>query len=166
MAITHDQGMATLGDLVKDVRVVMFTTREAHGELRSRPMTTQGGDPIDDGALWFFMSRHGDPVAQLEAHPAVNLAYAHPGDDIYVSISGIASVVDDDAKKAALWSPFAKAWFPGGVTDPDLALVKVVIGTAHYWQVKESKFVQLFEIAKAAITGTRPVLGQEGLVGT
>ena len=33
-----------------------------------------------------------------------------------------------------------------------LALVKVTIVRAHYWDVKFSKIVQLYDIAKAAIT--------------
>ena len=37
----------------------------------------------------------------------------------------LARFVEDQAQKEALWSPMAKAWFPGGVTDPDLALLAV-----------------------------------------
>jgi len=34
---THEQ----LWDLIKDIKFSMFTTRDAHGHLHSRPMTTQ-----------------------------------------------------------------------------------------------------------------------------
>ena len=49
-----------------------------------------------------------------------------------------------------------EAWFPGGPTDPDLALVQVQIVHANYWDVKESKLVQLYEMAKAVVTGKPP----------
>ena len=39
----------------------------------------------------------------------------------------------------------------------DLALVRVAITHANYWDVKESKIVQLYKMAKAAVTGTPPV---------
>ena len=64
--------------------------------------------------------------------------------------------VDDAGKKKELWNKIAEAWFPGGPTDPDLALVQVRIVHANYWDVKSSKLVQLFAMAKAAVTGKPP----------
>lgn len=145
-----------LWDLVKDIRFAMFTTRHANGHLHSRPMTTQNSNLDEDQNLWFFMSRKGQPVADLIADPSVNVAYADTGDDSYVSVSGTAAVVEDMAKKQQLWSKMAEAWFPGGVNDSDLALVCVKISHANYWDVKESKIVQLYQMAKAAITGKPP----------
>ena len=36
----------------------------------------------------------------------------------------VAIIDDDPAKKQQLWSKMVEAWFPGGVDDPDLALVR------------------------------------------
>jgi len=145
-----------LWDLIKDIRFAMFTTRHGNGHLHSRPMTTQNSKLDEDSNLWFFMSRKGEPVADLMAEPSVNVAYADTGADSYVSVSGTAAVVDDIAKKQQLWSKMAEAWFPGGVDDSDLALVRVTITHANYWDVKESKIVQLYQMAKAAVTGKPP----------
>jgi general stress protein 26 len=65
-------------------------------------------------------------------------------------------VIEDTAKKQRLWTKLAEAWFPGGIGDPDLALVRVRIVQANFWDVKESKIVQLYQVAKAAITGRPP----------
>ena len=145
-----------LWDLIKDIRFAMFTTRRSNGHLHSRPMTTQNSKLDEDSNLWFFMSRKGEPVADLLADPIVNVVYADPGADSYVSVSGTASVVEDMAKKQRLWSKMAEAWFPGGAADADLALVCVKIVYANYWDVKESKIVQLYQMAKAAVTGKPP----------
>ena len=155
------QARKRLWDLIKDIRFAMFTARHGNGHLHARPMTTQNSTVDQDDSLWFFMSRRGEPVADLAADPVVNVSYAHPGSDRYVSVSGTASVVDDLAKKQQLWSKMAEAWFPGGVGDPDLALVQVKIVHAHYWDVTENKIVQLFHMAKAALTGKPPKLGEE-----
>ena len=154
---------ARLWDLIHDIRFAMFTTRHSNGHLHSRPVTTQNSAVDEDASLWFFMSRSGAPVADLQADPVVNVGYADPGKDRYVSVSGKASVVEDMAKKNQLWSKFAEAWFPAGVNDPDLALVQVKIIHADYWDVKESKVVQLYKMAKAVFTGEKPRdLGEHG----
>jgi general stress protein 26 len=155
-----------LWKLIKDIRFAMFTTRHgSNGHLHSRPMTTQNKSLDGDGSLWFFLSRKGDPVDDIEADGTVNVVYANPSSDTYVSVSGDAAIVEDAAKKAQLWSKLAEAWFPGGSSDPDLALVQVKIVHANYWDVKESKIVQLLTMARAAVTGKPPVnLGEHGEV--
>lgn len=146
-----------LWELIRDIRFAMFTTRHDNGHLHARPVTTQNSSIDEDANLWFFMSRRGEPVADLTSDPTVNVVYADPGRDRYVSVSGLAFVVESLAKKQQLWSKLAEAWFPGGVGDPDLALVQVRILHASYWDVKESKLVQLYQMAKAAFTGKPPV---------
>ena len=161
---THDQtahGQDKLTELIKDIKFGMFTTHKIQGHLHSRPMTTQN-KRIEDDALWFFMSRSGDPVSEFEGDTQVNVAYANPNSDTYVSVSGLAEVVEDSAKKQALWNKAAEAWFKGGVNDPDLALVRVRIEHADYWDVKESKLVQLYKTAVAAASGKPPKLGEHG----
>jgi len=158
-----------LWELIHDIKFAMFVTRHGNGHLHSRPMTTQNRqmdtDMEKDPALWFFMSHKGDPVADLAGEATVNLSYADPSNDRYVSVSGSARVADNPAKKQELWSKMAQAWFPGGVDDPDLALVEVTISHAHYWDVKESKITQLYAMAKAAVTGEPPThLGESAEV--
>jgi general stress protein 26 len=154
--VDESSSRTRLWDLIHDIRFAMFTTRHANGHLHSRPVTTQNSKLDEDSNLWFFMSRSGDPVADLISDPTVSVVYADPNKDRYVSVSGTASVVDNMVKKQQLWSKLAEAYFPAGVTDPDLALVQVKIIHASYWDVKESKLVQLFHMAKAALTGKPP----------
>lgn len=164
--VPEHEARERLWSLVKDIRFAMFTVRHpSSGHLHSRPMTTQNSRLDEDSSLWFFMSRHSETVADLKQAPAVNVVYADPGSDAYVSVSGNAAVVDDLAKKEKLWSKLAEAWFPQGPADPDLALVQVRITHADYWDVKESKLVQLFKMAKAAMTGKPPsTLGEHAEV--
>ena len=158
------KSLEQLSHLIKDIRFAMFTTRHANGNMHSRPMTTQN-TTMDDGCLWFFMSAKGEPVADIGVDASVGLSYADPGKDTYVSVSGTAKITKDMAKAKALWTPMAKAWFVGGIDDPDLALVQVKIAHAHYWDIKENKLTQLYVMAKAAMTGEKPApLGESGEV--
>jgi general stress protein 26 len=156
----HDGTHEQLWDLIKDIKFAMFTTRHGNGHLHSRPMTTQNRKIDEDSSLWFFMSRKSEPVIDIAADSGVNVAYADPGDDSYVSVSGTATVVEDMERKKALWSKMTEAWFPGGVDDPDLALVRVDIIHAGYWDVKSNKLVQLVKMATAAVTGKPPQMGE------
>jgi len=150
-----------LWEMIKDIKFAMFTTRDGNGHLHSRPMTTQN-TALDNASLWFFMSRKGETVADLTQETTVNLCYADPGKDTYVSVAGAARVVDDIVKTRSLWTSAAQAWFPGGADDPDLALVEVKTTHAHYWDIKESKLTQLLVMAKAAIVGEPARLGESG----
>ncbi len=147
----------TLWTLIKDIKFGMLTHRHTDGQLHSTPLTTQNTADDEGTALYFFISRKSEIAACIANDVNVNVAYAHPGDDRYVSVSGKAAVVEDQTKKDYLFTSFAKAWFPGGATDPDLALLQINIGHAEYWDVKESKMMQLAKMAKAAITGEPPV---------
>ena len=146
----------TLWTLIKDIKFGMLTHRHSDGQLHSTPLTTQNKADDEGTALYFFISRKSDMAACVAKDANVNVAYAHPGDDRYVSVAGHASIVEDQAKKDYLFTSFAKAWFPGGATDPDMALLQINIGHAEYWDVKESKMVQLAKMATAAITGKPP----------
>lgn len=154
--MSHHTDEHTLWTLIKDIKFGMLTHRHADGHLHSKPLTTQNKADDEGTALYFFISRKSEIATCIARDSNVNVAYAHPGDDRYVSVSGHATIVEDQTKKEYLFTTFAKAWFPGGATDPDLALLHVNIGHAEYWDVKESKMVQLAKMAQAAITGEPP----------
>ncbi len=145
-----------LWEMIKDIKFGMLVTCNDDGHLHARPMTTQNSRLDEDATLWFFMSRRGEAMADLQSEPSVCMVYADTDKDSYVSVSGRASVSEDRGKKEQLWSPMTKAWFPGGIDDPDLRLVRLDIAHADYWDVKDSKLVQLWRMARAAVTGNPP----------
>ncbi|HPG63354.1 MAG TPA: pyridoxamine 5'-phosphate oxidase family protein, partial [Casimicrobium sp.] len=95
--IDPTQAREHLWELIHDIRFAMFTTHHRAGHLHSRPMTTQNSKLDEQNSLWFFMSRKGEPVADIAKDSGVNLAYVNPSDDTYVSVSGTAAVVEDQA---------------------------------------------------------------------
>lgn len=145
-----------LWELIKDTRFGMLTHRHADGQLHSHPLTTQNKDTDEAGTLYFFVPKNGDIARHVATDPVVNIAYANTDDDSYVSVSGRAALLEDMARKEALFTKMAKAWFPNGPTDPNLGLLAVSVASAEYWDVDDSKMVQLFKMAKAAMTGEPP----------
>jgi general stress protein 26 len=154
----NDQ-LTKVRSMVKDIRVAMMTTVDEQGNLVSRPMAAMQMD--EEGTLWFFTKRSSPKVDQIEQNESrVNLSFADVGDADYVSISGTATEVDDQAKIDELWDPQVKAWFPNGKEDPELTLLKVHTQMAEYWNSSSSKMVRFFEQAKAALTNTVPDMGE------
>lgn len=52
-----------------------------------------------------------------------------------------------------IWNPLYKAWFPEGLEDPALGLLKVTVEKAEYWDSPGSAVVHLIGFAKAMLTG-------------
>jgi len=142
-----------LGELIDDIDIAMLTTVDDDGTLRSRPMVTQ--DLEFDGDLWFFTGADTAKAYEVRREQQVNVSYADPDDQRYVSVSGQAQLVRDREKMEELWNPVYKAWFPDGLDDPNLVLLKIHVEKAEYWDSPNGVVVQLAGFAKALVTGQR-----------
>lgn len=129
---TNQDAVKKVAELIKDIDIAMLTTVEADGTLRSRPMGTQQVE--FDGDIWFFTSDETAKVDEIARQNRVNVSYAKPDKQRYVSVSGTAELVNDRAKMEALWSPIYKAYFPKGLDDPSLRLLKIHAEKAEYWE--------------------------------
>lgn len=150
----HSAHVAELADKIRPVRFAMFTSVDQEGRLVSQPMTLQQTD--DEGALWFFCSTLSGLWEHIAHQPEVNLSFAEPQDNLFVSVSGSAERVVERARIKAMWNPMVQAWFPNGPDDEHAVLVRVAPHGAEYWDSGESKMVTMFEMAKAALTGSTP----------
>lgn len=162
MSHTDSESVERLRDIIKDVKICMLTTTEADGSFRARPMGIQGTE--FDGDLWFFTKEHSDKVEEIQKDRQVGVSISEPKGQRYVSLSGTANLVNDKEKMKELWSPLYKAWFPDGLEDPELALLKVTVNGGEYWDSPASPVVYLFGAAKAALTGKEFHPGEHGKV--
>lgn len=150
MQETREEAIEKLGELIEGIDFAMLTTID-NGVLRSRPMSTQDFD--FDGDLWFFTSSKTHKIEEIQKDNRVNVSYAAPDDNTYVSVSGTAEVVNDQAKIDEYWSEIHRAWFPEGKDSPDLVLLKVNVEQAEYWDSPSSTIVQVAGFLKALATG-------------
>jgi len=155
--MTHTESIEKVRDLIKGIRIALLTTSEADGTLRSRPMGTQEAE--FDGDLWFFTKKDSAKIDEIAADPQVNVSYSDPGKMSYVSVSGTARMVEDKAKMKELWQPTLKMWFPDGLDDPEITLLKVEVSQAEYWDSPSNKFVRVAGFVKAMATGNTAQLG-------
>ena len=149
--------LAKIWDLIKDTKFAMLTSEDG-GQLRSRPMAvSQSGF---DGTLWFFTKASSHKVDEVEADHRVGVSFSDPSSQNYVSLSGTASLVQDRAAIDAHWSEALATWFPNGKDDPDVALLKIAVTQAEYWDAPNSAMVHAYGYVKAKLTGEPPHPGE------
>ena len=147
--------------LISDINVCMFITNNPEHE-HTRPMATI--EVEDEGTLWFFTDIRSIKVEEVSTVSKVHLAYAHPGKESYVDVWGQATVVTDKQTIVDKWSPLVKAWFPDGIDDPNLGLLKVQPTQVYYWDAESGKMVQLLKMAASIVTGKTLAEGTEGRI--
>ena len=155
MDIRNDQAAKEkLAGLIKGAKIAMMTTRHANGAMHSRPMGTIEAE--FDGHLWFFTDREAEMAADLEKIPDVNVSYSDESKNNYVSVTGQVEVLHDPGKVKELWSEGLRTWFPKGPTDPRIAILKVDVQQAHYWDAPSSSMLYTYGYVKALATGEPP----------
>jgi len=143
---------AQLKALIEDIKIGMVTTVDDDGTLRSRPLQTVGVD--DDGSLWFFTSASSPKVMETKADGGrVNVSYGNPAKYDFVSVSGTATLSRDRAEMRRMWTKWVEVFFPKGLDDPDLALLRVDVEKAEYWDAPGTAIGRLYAVTKALATG-------------
>ena len=149
---THQEAVKKIADLIRDIDFGMLTTIDAEGRLHSRPMSTNKKVEFD-GDVWFFTYASTPKVYEIEKKPYVNVAFADPKGQTYVSLAGRAELIRDRAKLEELWEPELKAWFPKGLDEPDIALLKVNAEQGEYWDAPASIVAHAVSLVKSVTTG-------------
>ncbi|MGE0881699.1 MAG: pyridoxamine 5'-phosphate oxidase family protein [Acidimicrobiia bacterium] len=162
--MTTAEDVIKLRTLVDEDKILMVTTRShPEGELHGRPLTLCEID--DEGALWFLVDAMA-PWLGSTADDAVNVALVNDDRKVWLSIAGDASIVDDRARVHRLWSPYAQAFFPGGVDDPAVRLLKIRPTSVEYWDGRTSGVTRLVLFAQALLHRRPPsnALGESGVI--
>ena len=140
-----------LQNLVKEIKVVMLTTAAINGELHSRPMAML--DKPFTNNIYFFTKLTSGKSYQILSDSHVNIAFSDQDKNIYVSVAGIAHLIQDRTQFANFWTPGCNTWFPQGIDDPEVALIKVEMTSAEYWDANTSAFVTITDFVKDLLTG-------------
>lgn len=144
-----------LRELLAEFSVAMFTTRTASGQLRSRPMAL--GQIEADATLWFLTQRDADKLADIAIDSQANVSMQSASR--FVSLSGKSAPVEDPGRVKSLWSESWKVWFPGGVDDPSLQLLRFDSEVGEYWDNSGLSGIRyLIEAGRAYLAGSKPLV--------
>lgn len=151
------EAIGKLAELIHGIDIAMLTTLAEDGTLRSRPMAIQR--QRFDGQLWFYTQMDSPKSHEIQEDQRVNVSFAEPKQHRYVSVSGEAELVRDQEKIKEFWSPTYKRWFPEGLEDPNLVLLRVTVDQAEFWDSSGAKMIYLFGLVRRAVTGKAPEVG-------
>lgn len=146
------EAKAKLKELVEKAQNCFFCTGIKTGlPFSTRPMSEQLVD--DDGNIWFLSRKDSEKNAEIEQDPLVQLLFQADKHTGFVSIYGIAEIIDDQQKIDELWQPMFKVWFEKGKSDPMISLIRVNPTQGYYWDTKHGKAIAFLKIAVSLVTG-------------
>ncbi len=157
--LTSKEALDKMTNLVNDIKFTMLLTDLKTQPISAAPMTTKKVDKHGD--IWFLSGLDSDHNTNINKSPEVQLLYSDPSDMEFISIYGKASVVTDKTILEDLYDKKDDAWFTG-IDDPNLTAIKVVPDEAYYWDTKDNKYVSLFKMGVAAVTGEKQNIGEKG----
>jgi general stress protein 26 len=152
--------LTKLGELIEGIEVAMLTTHAADGSMVSRPLQTLEFDT--GGELVFFTAADSRKIDELTENHDVNLAYANPAKQIYVSVRGTARIDRERSTIEALWSPVQKIFFPAGKDDPNLVVLRVRVRDAAYWESAGNFIARALDFAHGMLSKEPRDLGRHG----
>ena len=144
-------------DIIENNSIGMLTTQFAGG-LRARPVDARPDRAA--GAIYFVTDVRGHKDDEIAAKPDVCFVVVVPADNVYLSITGRATVARDPVMAGEIWKRTDDVWWKGGPDDPNVRVLRIEPVTAELWDGPPSSLVAVYEFAKARITGEKPFLGE------
>ena len=138
-------------------------TVEPNAAITARPIGVVGDHAAFDGCLWFITDRRSRKVQAIKSGATTFLIFEDHGKGAYLHLTGRASVIEDRRRLEELYTPVQRTWFPLGLKDPHITLVRFDADQGEYWDQHNGMLRLLAAFAKAVVTGTP---GSSGNTGT
>lgn len=162
--LAGDPAITKARELLPSFRTAMFVTESPDGaELHMRPLAILGDPAVFGGTLWFFTDDRSRKVREIEHNSRVSLVFQNDQDSRYLQLAGTAAVVSDRAKMRELFTVGVRTWFPDGLDDPHLTLIRFDATGGAFWDSPGGMLQVLAAFTKAVVTGTP---GKSGRAGT
>ncbi|WP_439500160.1 pyridoxamine 5'-phosphate oxidase family protein [Bosea sp. (in: a-proteobacteria)] len=155
--MTHHTDQDRAWSMIEEIGICMLVTHDGSGDqLRARPMSAHAAR--DEDAIYFLTDIRNHKDDEVEINDNVCLTFAENDDYRYVSVTGTANMLDDRRKIDELWSTAAKAFWESK-DDPNIRVLRVRPAMAEFWD-NPGKIVTTVKMAAAAVTGSKPNLGE------
>lgn len=109
VTIEQDTLIAIAREIIEVSRYCALITVDANGHPQARTMDPF--PPDENMIIWLATNPKSRKVREIRNDPRVTLYYADPGGSGYVTIAGIARLVDDPKQKARWWKEGWESFF-------------------------------------------------------
>ena len=116
-----------------------------------------------EGALWFITASGSAADRAAQGGDTASFWVADAKANLYATLDGTLTAVNDDAKLDEIWSAITAAWFKQGREDDAVRLVKFTPKEGEVWATAKTAGF-LYEIAKANLGGDTPDAGDHGRI--
>ncbi len=145
-------------DLLKAFDTAVLITHGQSSHFRSRPMAIARVEESCD--LWFITNVDSAKVHEIEADTRAH-AVCQNGRSSCVTVSGQALVIRDRQMAGELWKPAYRVWFPLGINDPHLVLIKLTGERGEYWDnTGANGITYIYQAIRAVVMGTTPEVAE------
>ncbi len=132
--------------------------------LHTRPMGVLGQAGDFHGTLWFITDDRSRKIIDLAASAQAAVAFQNDDAGVYLHLDGRAARSDDRARLAQLYSPVQRTWFPAGLDDPHMTLIRFEVDRGEFWDARARTLGLLVAFAKSVVTGVPGDVGDAGHV--
>lgn len=128
-----------------------------------RPIPMAPHADADDNALWFVTAAGSAAERAAKGGDTASFAVADAKANLYATLDGTLTEVNDAAKLDEIWSAVTAAWFENGRDDAAVRLVKFTPKAGEVWATARTAGF-LYEIAKANLGDDTPDAGEHGRI--
>ncbi|QFS82157.1 hypothetical protein FIU97_05140 [Roseivivax sp. THAF40] len=126
-----------------------------------RPIPMAPHADADEGAIWFIAAAGSAAERAAKGGDTASFLVADSKANLYATLDGTLTEVNDSAKLDEIWSAVTAAWFEDGRDDDAVRLVKFTPKEGEVWATAKTAGF-LYEIVKANLGEDTPDAGEHG----
>jgi len=154
-----DEQIEDFYGIADKISIGLLTSHREPSGLISRSMAIAKREGPD---FYFLCNKHSKKYSQMKSNPEVELGFNDPTTKNWISISGTATLSNDDPKIKDLYSKPVSAWFgdlgdgvhTGGPEDPRMTMIHVKPNYIIYYKTTVGALGYMKEIAQSTIMGS------------
>lgn len=160
--LTGEDALTKIRGLLERMPIAFMVTASG-GEVVARPIGVVGDHTAFDGSLWFITDRRSRKVQAIEGGATTTLLFQNDKEGAYLQLLGSATVIEDRERLKSLYTAVQRTWFPDGVDDPHITLLRFDATSASYWDGHASWLKLATGFAKSIVTGSPGTSGNAGV---
>jgi general stress protein 26 len=149
--ITSDYLLEVARETINAVKYCFLITISESGK-QANARLVEHHKPDADWTIWICTSSKSRKIKEIRRKNHITVTFQDDNEDAYITMLGLASVVDDSEEKQRHWQDDLIAYFPEGSTGKDYILVKFVPSRIEMMNFAREIIPQPYGLKAAVLT--------------